>query len=70
VSAVQSRPFLNELLQEERNSIQHKYANPSPEDAASHIENAVRFISRFAKDELGLDLADYVPSDFLERVLG
>lgn len=59
-----------ELLHEERNNIQHKYANPSPEDAAFHIENAVKFVSRFAKDELNLDLADYVPSDFLERILG
>jgi hypothetical protein len=59
-----------ELLHEERNSIQHKYANPSPEDAAFHVENAIKFIDRFARDELGLDLADYVPSEFLERILG
>ncbi len=59
-----------ELLHEERNSIQHKYANPSPEDAAFHVENAVKFIERFAKEELGLDLADHVPSEFLERILG
>jgi hypothetical protein len=59
-----------ELLHEERNSIQHKYANPSPEDAAFHVENAVRFIERFVKDELGLDLSDHVPSEFLERILG
>ncbi len=58
-----------ELLHEERNSIQHKYANPSPEDAAFHIENAVKFVKRFTKEELGLDLADYVPSESLERIL-
>lgn len=59
-----------ELLHEERNNIQHRYANPSSEDAAFHVENAVKFIDRFTKDELGLDLAQYVPSDFLERILG
>ena len=59
-----------ELLHEERNNIQHKYANPSPEDAAFHIDRAVRFIKRFVKTDLGLDLADYIPSDVLETVLG
>lgn len=59
-----------ELLHEERNSIQHKYANPSAEDAAFHVENALKFVRRFTKDELGLDLADYVSSEFLERILG
>ena len=58
-----------ELLHEERNNIQHKYANPSPEDAAFHLENGVRFIQRFVKDELKLDLADFIPSEFLDRVL-
>jgi hypothetical protein len=58
-----------ELLHEERNNIQHKYANPSPEDAAFHVENAVKFVERFAREELGLDLSDYVPSDFLDRIL-
>src|SRR5438477_5985163 len=33
-----------ELLHEERNSIQHKYANPSPQDAGFHIDNAMKFI--------------------------
>src|SRR3990172_1633621 len=41
-----------ELLHEERNSIQHKYANPSPEDAAFHVDCAMRFIKRFVKHEL------------------
>jgi hypothetical protein len=58
-----------ELLHEERNNIQHKYANPSPEDAAFHVENAVKFVERFAREELSLDLSDYVPSDFLDRIL-
>jgi hypothetical protein len=58
-----------ELLHEERNNIQHKYANPSPEDAAFHLENGVKFIQRFVKDELKLDLADFISSEFLEGVL-
>jgi hypothetical protein len=65
---IKEKPDL-ELLHEERNSIQHKYANPSAEDAAFHIEAAMRFIKRFVKDELKLDLGDHVPSDFLDRVL-
>lgn len=58
-----------ELLHEERNNIQHKYANPSADDATFHVEKAMRFIQRFTKDELSLNLADYVPSDFLSEVL-
>jgi len=58
-----------ELLHEERNNIQHKYANPSPDDAAFHVEHAMKFINRLVKDELKLDLADFLPADFLEKVL-
>jgi hypothetical protein len=58
-----------ELLHEERNNIQHKYANPSPEDAAFHVEHAMKFINRFVNDELGLALADFLPREFLEKVL-
>jgi hypothetical protein len=55
-----------ELLHEERNSIQHKYSNPSAQDAAFHVDKAVRFIKRFLKDDLNLDIATFVPSEFLE----
>jgi len=58
-----------ELLHEERNNIQHKYANPTPEDADFHVGNAMTFIDRFVRDELKLTLADFIPSDFLSRVL-
>ncbi len=58
-----------ELLHEERNNIQHKYSNPNADDAAFHVENAMKFIQRFAQDELGLVLADFIPSDFLLKVL-
>ena len=65
---IPERPDL-ELLHEERNSIQHKYANPSPDDAAFHVENAMKFIDRFVRDELKLNLAEFLPSDFLAQVL-
>jgi hypothetical protein len=56
-----------ELLHEERNNIQHKYGNPSPDDAAFHIDNAMAFITRFMKDELLLDLSDFLPAEYTER---
>ena len=65
--AIPERPDL-ELLHEERNSIQHKYANPSPEDAAFHIEKAMNFIRRFVKEELGLDITQFVPAEYLEQI--
>jgi len=57
-----------ELLHEERNNIQHKYANPSPEDAQFHVDHAVKFIKRFLKDELNIDLANYLPSEFMDQL--
>ena len=65
--AIAERPDL-ELLHEERNSIQHKYANPSPEDAAFHIEKAMNFIRRFVKDELNFDITQLVPAEYLEQI--
>lgn len=65
---IPERPDL-ELLHEERNNIQHKYANPSAEDAAFHVSKAMKFIDRFVRDELKLTLSDYIPSDFLAQVL-
>ena len=58
-----------ELLHEERNTIQHKYANPSPDDAAFHVERAMLFILRFVREELKLELSDYIPTSHLEKVL-
>ena len=52
-----------------RNSIQHKYANPSSDDAAFHVDRAMQFIRRFLKDELKTDIADHIPSDYLRQVL-
>jgi hypothetical protein len=63
---IPERPDL-ELLHEERNSIQHKYANPSAEDAAFHIGKAMKFIRRFLKHELKVDLKDYVSAEYLDQ---
>ena len=46
-----------------------KYANPSPEDAAFHVDCAMRFICRFAKDELKLNIEEHVPSEYLCQLM-
>ena len=56
-----------ELLHEERNSIQHKYANPSPDDAAFHVDNAFAFLKRFLKDELGISIDEYISSEYVQK---
>ena len=65
--SIPERPDL-ELLHEERNNIQHKYANPSSEDAAFHVHKAMGFIRRFVKDELKIDLEAFVASEFLDQL--
>ena len=65
--AIPEKPDL-ELLHEERNNIQHKYANPSAEDAAFHIDKAMAFIRRFTKDQLKLDIKDHVLSEYLDEL--
>ena len=57
-----------ELLHEERNNIQHKYSNPSPEDAAFHVSNGMLFLRRFLADELDTDIYDHAPSEFLDEL--
>ena len=58
-----------ELLHEERNNIQHKYSNPSPEDAAFHVECAMKFIKRFCDDELSVKIENHIPVDYVNQVL-
>jgi hypothetical protein len=65
--AIPEKPDL-ELLHEERNSIQHKYATLSAEDAAFHVDKAMRFIKRFLNDELGIAIEAHVPSEYLEQL--
>jgi hypothetical protein len=65
--SIPERPDL-ELLHEERNSIQHKFANPSAEDTEFHVDKAMKFITRFLKDELKIDVKDYVSAEFLEQL--
>jgi len=59
-----------EMLHQERNNIQHNYANPNPEDATFHIDRAMKFINRFVNDELGVVLSDYIPSEYLDQIIG
>lgn len=58
-----------ELLHEERNKIQHNYSNPSSDDAAFHIEKAMKFIKRFCKKELAFDIADHIPAEYIDQIL-
>ena len=64
--AIPEKPDL-ELLHEERNNIQHKYANPSAEDAAFHIDKAMKFIRRFLKAQLKIDVKDYISAEYLDQ---
>jgi hypothetical protein len=65
---IDEKPDL-ELLHEERNNIQHKYSNPTTEDAAFHVDNAMKFINKFVSKELKLNLYDFIPREQLEQVL-
>jgi hypothetical protein len=65
--SIPEKPDL-ELLHEERNNIQHKYANPSPDDTGFHIEKAMGFIRRLTKDQLKLDIEEYVPLEYLDQI--
>ena len=55
-----------EILHEERNNVQHKFSNPSPEDAGFMIERAVSFLKRFYKEELGVAIENYIPQEYLD----
>jgi hypothetical protein len=57
-----------ELLHEERNIIQHKYATLSAQDAAFHIDKAMRFFKRFLKTELDVAIEAHVPSEYIEQL--
>jgi hypothetical protein len=57
-----------ELLHEERNNIQHKYASISPEDAAFHVDKALRFLKRFLRDELHVAIEDHLAAEYLEQL--
>jgi HEPN domain-containing protein len=57
-----------ELLHEERNNIQHKYSSPSAEDAAFHVDKAMRFLKRFLSEQLGVAIEDHVPFEYLEQL--
>ena len=64
---IPERPKL-EMLHEERNSIQHKYANPSPADAVFLIEGAFAFVERFMMEELDAPIDDHLPSAYIDQL--
>jgi hypothetical protein len=65
---IPERPDL-EILHEERNNVQHKFSNPSPEDAGFMIEKAVMFLKRFYKDELGVAIENHIPQEYLDGII-
>jgi|SRR5580704_698321 hypothetical protein len=59
-----------ELLHDDRNEIQHRYALPSPEAAVFHMENAMRFVERFLKDEFSLEIRSVLSVEYITPILG
>lgn len=56
-----------DLLHDERNIIQHKYANPNEETASFHVESALQFLERFLYEEFKIKLNDFVPPALLKN---
>ncbi|MGH9681498.1 MAG: hypothetical protein ACRD4Y_16245 [Candidatus Acidiferrales bacterium] len=59
-----------ELLHDDRNEIQHRYSMPSPESAVFHMENALRFVERFLKDEFATEIRSVLPIEYITAILG
>ena len=59
-----------ELLHDDRNEIQHRYSAPSPDTAVFHMENALRFVERFLKDEFSMDIRSVVSMEYITPILG
>src|SRR6266849_146336 len=57
-----------ELLHDDRNEIQHRYSTPSPETAVFHMENGLRFVERFLKDEFGTEIRNVLPVEFITQI--
>ena len=39
-----------------------------PDDAAFHVDKAMRFLKRLLRDELGASIEDHVTSEYLEQL--
>jgi len=59
-----------ELLHDDRNEIQHRYSMPSPEAAVFHMENALRFVERFLKDEFAIEIRSVLSIEYITPILG
>src|SRR6266849_5563449 len=57
-----------ELLHDDRNEIQHRYSTPSPETAVFHMENGLRFVERFLKDEFQTEIRNVLPIEFITQI--
>jgi hypothetical protein len=41
----------------------------SPDDTAFHVDRAMKFICRFTKDELNINIEQHIPSEYLQEVM-
>lgn len=54
-----------ELLHDDRNEIQHRYSQPSPEAVVFHMQNAMRFVERFLKEEFAMDIGSVLSMEYI-----
>lgn len=59
-----------ELLHEDRNEIQHRYAMPDPQTAVFHMENGLRFVERFLKEEFQIEIREVLSVEYVTQILG
>lgn len=54
-----------ELLHDDRNEIQHRYSQPSPEVTVFHMQNGMRFVERFLKEEFSTDIGSVLSMEYI-----
>ena len=59
-----------ELLHEDRNDIQHRYSMPSADAAVFHMENGLKFVERFLKEEFQMEIRELLPIEYVTQILG
>src|ERR1022692_3737888 len=57
-----------ELVMKEKVRAGGKSIYKNAKDAAFHVHNGVEFLRRFLKDELDVEIYDFVASEFLDRI--
>jgi len=68
-TSIPERPRLEDL-HDFRNIIQHKGLTPDEHTTEFHVTQAYKFIKRFLKDELGVDLSAYLPHSLVVAMEG